>query len=224
MQRILIAEDDLNIQDIIKELLTEEGYTVDVAENGQVAYELFKENNYDLLISDVMMPIMDGHNLVKLVRKTNKNIKILMLTALGEEYDELKGFDLGVDDYISKPFSFNILLKRVEALLRRGAEQENNVELQYTYGNVELDTEKHVVLVDGKDVALTLKEFEILKLLIENVGKVISRESLLDHVWGYSYYGDTRVIDTHIKNLRKKTGITTIKTVTGIGYKLEELQ
>ncbi|WP_423364006.1 response regulator transcription factor [Mycoplasma sp. P36-A1] len=223
MSKILIVEDDLNIQDIVAELLQEEGYEVKRANDGQQGYEAFKEGDFDLVITDVMMPIMDGNNLVKLIRGKDKNVKILMLTALGEEYDELKGFELGVDDYVAKPFSFNILLKRIEALLRRNSIINESTSKKISYDNIMLDDTSHSVLVEDNEVALTLKEFEILKILMNNVGKVISREILLDQVWGYSYYGDTRVIDTHIKNIRKKTGISKIKTVTGIGYKLEEI-
>ena len=219
MNKILVVEDDLSIQEIIYELLNEQGYSVTKANNGKEGYDLFLENDYDLIITDVMMDILDGHQMVKLIRARNSNIKILMLTALGEEYDEIKGFDLGADDYISKPFSFNILLKRVKALLKRDGIVSNN---ELTIDNVRLLIDEHEVLVDGEAVDLTLKEFEILRILLSNMNKVITRETLLDKVWGYNYYGDTRVIDTHIKNIRKKTKIDKIKTVTGVGYKLEK--
>ncbi|MDL2211446.1 response regulator transcription factor [Erysipelotrichaceae bacterium OttesenSCG-928-M19] len=217
MKRILVVEDDLSIQDIIYELLKEEGYDVKKASNGKEAYDIFKEHSFDLIITDVMMDVMDGHQLVKLVRSKDSDVKILMLTALGEEYDELKGFDLGVDDYISKPFSFNILLKRIKALLRRGNESD-----ELTIDNIKMYVDEHILTIDDQEVDLTLKEFDILRILMTNQNKVISREALLDEVWGYSYYGDTRVIDTHIKNIRKKTKIDKIKTVTGVGYKLEK--
>ncbi|MDH6603180.1 two-component system response regulator VanR [Bacilli bacterium PM5-9] len=219
MKKILVVEDDKTIQDIIYELLKEQGYDVDKANNGKEGYDCFLKKEYDLIISDVMMDILDGHQMVKLIRAKNKNVKILMLTALSEEYDEIKGFDLGVDDYISKPFSFNILLKRVEALLKRELRSDSNM---LVIDNIKLLIAEHEVLVDDVSVDLTLKEFEILKILLSNINKVITREHLLDEVWGYSYYGDTRVIDTHIKNIRKKTKIEKIKTVTGIGYKLEK--
>lgn len=219
MKKILVVEDDKSIQEIIYELLKEQGYVVKKADNGKEAYDIFLKEDFDLIITDVMMDILDGHQLVKLVRAKNTNVKILMLTALGEEYDEIKGFDLGVDDYISKPFSFNILLKRVQSLLKR-IDENNSDEL--FVDNVKLLVEEHEVLVDNEEVDLTLKEFEILKILMSNPNRVITRESLLDEVWGYSYYGDTRVIDTHIKNIRKKTKIDKIKTVTGVGYKLEK--
>ncbi|MDF9867007.1 two-component system response regulator VanR [Bacilli bacterium PM5-3] len=219
MKKILVVEDDKTIQDIIYELLKEQGYDVDKANNGKEGYDCFLKKEYDLIISDVMMDILDGHQMVKLIRAKNENVKILMLTALSEEYDEIKGFDLGVDDYISKPFSFNILLKRVEALLKRELRNDSNI---LVIDNIKLLIAEHEVLVDDVSVDLTLKEFEILKILLSNINKVITREHLLDEVWGYSYYGDTRVIDTHIKNIRKKTKIEKIKTVTGIGYKLEK--
>lgn len=219
MKKILVVEDDKSIQEIIYELLKEQGYVVKKADNGKEAYDIFLEEDFDLIITDIMMDILDGHQLVKLIRAKDSNVKILMLTALGEEYDEIKGFDLGADDYISKPFSFNILLKRVQSLLKRAI--ENNLD-ELLVDNVKLLVEEHEVLVDDEAIDLTLKEFEILKILMSNPNKVITRESLLDEVWGYSYYGDTRVIDTHIKNIRKKTKINKIKTVTGVGYKLEK--
>ena len=219
MKKILVVEDDKRIQEIISELLTEHGYLITTADNGKDGYDYFSENDYDLIITDIMMDIMDGHQMVKLIRAKDKEIKILMLTALGEEYDELKGFDLGADEYIAKPFSFNILIKRVESLLKRGSQATGN---QLVIDDVVLLLDEREVYSNQEKVNLTLKEFEILRILMSNINKVITRESLLNEVWGYSYYGDTRVIDTHIKNIRKKTNIKKIKTVTGIGYKLEE--
>jgi two-component system response regulator VanR len=219
MKRILVVEDDISIQDIIYELLTEQGYSVTKASNGKEGYDLFLQNDYDLVVTDVMMEVLDGHQMVKLIRAKDSSVKILMLTALGEEYDEIKGFDLGVDDYVAKPFSFNILIKRIESLLKRSSVEDEN---ELTIDNVKLYIDEHEVTVDGESIDLTLKEFEILKILMTNINKVVTRENLLDKVWGYNYYGDTRVIDTHIKNIRKKTKIDKIKTVTGVGYKLEK--
>lgn len=216
MQKILVVEDDLSIQEVITEFLSDAGYLVDATDNGQKAYELFKENNYDLIITDVMMDIMDGYDLVKLIRKHDNEVKIIMLTALQEEYNEVKGFDLGVNDYISKPFPFKVLLKRVEAQLKQ--EKPNIIQVD----NIVLNDKAHTVEVAGETVEMTLKEFEILKLLMLNLNTVVSREQLLNDIWGYDYFGDSRVIDSHIKNIRKKTNTSLIKTVSGVGYKMEQ--
>lgn len=214
MKRILVVEDDSAIQEVLGEFLTEAGYIVNKANNGQEAYEIFNQHKFDLILCDVMMEIMDGWDFVKLVRKKDKNVKIIMLTALQEEYDEVKGFDIGVNDYITKPFSFKVLLKRVEAQFK----DDSDVII---VDNIVLDEKGHVVKVDDKIIDLTLKEFEILKLLMSNLNSVVSREQLLDNVWGYDYFGDSRVIDSHIKNIRKKTDTQSIKTVSGVGYKME---
>lgn len=214
MKRILVVEDDSAIQEVLGEFLTEAGYIVNKANNGQEAYEIFNQHKFDLILCDVMMEIMDGWDFVKLVRKKDKNVKIIMLTALQEEYDEVKGFDIGVNDYITKPFSFKVLLKRVEAQFK----DDSDVII---VDNIVLDEKGHVVKVDDKIIDLTLKEFEILKLLMTNLNSVVSREQLLDNVWGYDYFGDSRVIDSHIKNIRKKTDTQSIKTVSGVGYKME---
>lgn len=220
MEKILLVEDESNIQELISEILKEEGYDITCASNGQEGYDLFKDNKYDLIISDVMMPILDGHQFVKLVRNKDKDIPIILLTALNEEYDEIKGFDLGVDDYISKPFSYKILVKRVASMLKRTQSGDESKILKHD--NIVLNPDQYTCVVEGETIPLTLKEFEILKLLMTNIDSVISRNQLLDEVWGYSYYGDSRVIDTHIKNIRRKTKTEKIKTVTGVGYKLEK--
>ena len=216
---ILVVEDDANIQELIVEFLRAEDYNVDYASDGLEGIKLFKKNNYDLIILDIMMPNLDGYSACKMIRKTS-SVPIIFLTALNQENDEVKGFELECDDYITKPFSFNLLIKRVEAVLRRSnTTAESNDYLGF--GKLRLDLNTYTVNVDG-NIDLTLKEFNILKNLIEKYPQVITRESLLDSIWGYDYYGDTRIVDAHIKNIRKKIELPYIKTVKGIGYTLEK--
>lgn len=212
--RILIVEDEQSILNLLKEVLKANGYIVDVATDGLKGYELFNKHSYDLVMTDLMMPNMDGNQLVNLIRKANSNIPILMLTALSEEHDEVRGFDLGADDYVTKPFSINVLLKRVQALLKRNIKINHVLE----YEKLELDVDAYTVKYDNKIVEFTLKEFEILKYLMENENRVVTRDTLIERIWGYDYYGDTRNVDTHIKNIRKKLPINNIKTVKGLGY------
>ncbi|SFJ06259.1 response regulator transcription factor [Thermoflavimicrobium dichotomicum] len=216
--RILVIEDDLDIQELIKEFLMSQDYEVDVASDGAEGIRLFKQTRYDLVILDVMLPNIDGHHVCKIIRNQSST-PIIMLTALGEEADQVKGFELGVDDYITKPFSFHVLIKRVEAVLRRAYPSRTSRILQFK--EITLDCDGYTVSVDGEKIDLTTKEFEILYTFLENQGKVLSREVLLDKVWGFDYYGDVRVVDTHIKNLRKKLKVPYIRTVKGIGYKLD---
>ena len=217
---ILVVEDDANIQELIVEFLRAEDYNVDYASDGLEGLQLFKKNDYDLIILDIMMPNLDGYSACKMIRKTS-SVPIIFLTALNQENDEVKGFELECDDYITKPFSFNLLIKRVEAVLRRSnTTAESNDYL--SFGKLRLDLNTYTVNVDGNTVELTLKEFNILKSLIEKYPQVITRESLLDSIWGYDYYGDTRIVDAHIKNIRKKIELPYIKTVKGIGYTLEK--
>ncbi|MBU3103317.1 response regulator transcription factor [Clostridium gasigenes] len=220
-KRILVVEDDVQIQEIIVEFLSSQHYEVHCANDGLGGYGKFKETNFDLVILDIMMPNLDGYALCKMIRNKDKKIGIIFLTALGSEDDEVKGFDLDVDDYIRKPFSFNVLIKRVEAVLRRrGEEEEGKNEL--TYGNVRLEVSSYKAYLNNEEVEMTLKEFNILKLLIQSSPMIVSRDILIEKVWGYEYYGDTRVIDSHIKNIRKKIGGEYIKTVKGIGYGLKK--
>lgn len=217
---ILVVEDDANIQELIVEFLRAEDYNVDHASDGLEGIQLFKKNNYDLIILDIMMPNLDGYSACKMIRKTS-NIPIIFLTALNQENDELKGFELECDDYITKPFSFNLLIKRVEAILRRSNTSTENSD-SLSFEKLKLDLNTYTANIDGNIVELTLKEFNILKSLVEKYPQVITRESLLDSIWGYDYYGDTRIVDAHIKNIRKKIELPYIKTVKGIGYTLEK--
>ena len=218
---ILVVEDDANIQELIVEFLRSENYNVDYASDGLEGIQLFKKNNYDLIILDIMMPNLDGYSVCKMIRQTSK-VPVIFLTALNQENDEIKGFDLECDDYITKPFSFNLLIKRVEAVLRRSGNSIAENSDCVIFEKLKLDLNTYTADVDGKHVELTLKEFNILKSLIEKYPQVITRESLLDSIWGYDYYGDTRIVDAHIKNIRKKIELPYIKTVKGIGYTLEK--
>lgn len=216
---ILVVEDDFNIQELIVEFLSSEGYDVDSANDGLEGIQKFKQGNYDLIILDIMMPNLDGYGVCKMIRNTS-NIPIIFLTALNDEGNEVKGFELQCDDYITKPFSFNLLIKRVEAVLRRSIKDSNSSIVSFE--NLKLNLSTYTVEVEDEIIELTLKEFNILKSLIEKYPQVITREGLLDEIWGYDYYGDTRIVDAHIKNIRKKIGVPYIKTVKGIGYTLEK--
>ena len=216
---ILVIEDDSSIQELIVEFLSSEGYHVESANDGLEGIQKFKQGNYDLIILDIMMPNLDGYGVCKMIRNTS-NVPIIFLTALNAEENQVKGFDMECDDYITKPFSFNLLIKRVQAVLRRSTKSINDDFI--CFEDLKLNLNTYTVEVDNETIELTLKEFNILKTLIEKYTQVITREGLLDDIWGYDYYGDTRIVDAHIKNLRKKIGVSYIKTVKGIGYTLEK--
>ena len=215
---ILIVDDEELIRNVIKEYLSLEGYQVDEASDGNIAVDKFNNNNYDLIIMDIMMPNKDGFTALKEIRQTS-NIPCIMLSARGEEYDKLIGFDLGVDDYVTKPFSPKELVARIKAILKRTNKEEN----KYVFDTLVVDDKAHVVLIDDKEVNLTPKEYDLLKYFIKNINIALTREQLLAAVWGYDFYGDDRTIDTHIKTLRKNLGkySNLIKTVRGMGYKFE---
>lgn len=216
---ILVMEDDVNIQELIVEFLKAEGYDVDYASDGLEGIQLFKKKEYNLVLLDIMMPNLDGYSVCKMIRQTS-NVPIIFLTALNEESNQLKGFELECDDYITKPFSFNLLIQRVKAVLRRG---RINISSDFLiFEKLKLDLNTYSAQIDDQNIELTLKEFNILKMLIEKYPQVVTRENLLDSIWGYDYYGDTRIVDAHIKNLRKKIILPYIKTVKGIGYTLEK--
>lgn len=219
--KILVVEDDNQIQELIVEFLSSQHYIVDTANDGVEGYEKFKAGEYDLVILDVMMPRLDGHSLCKMIKSIDKEVSVIFLTALGDEESEIKGFDLKADDYISKPFSFKILIKRVEAILRRKNKEKSEDEvLKFEGLRLELQTFKSYV--EEEEIELTLKEFNILKLMISSYPTVVCREKLIEKIWGYDYFGDTRVIDAHMKNIRKKIKKDYIKTIKGVGYVLEK--
>ncbi|MBO5096579.1 MAG: response regulator transcription factor [Bacilli bacterium] len=217
--KVLVVDDELLIRSVIKEYLLMESYEVIEAENGLEAIDKVINNNIDIIIMDIMMPKMDGYTACKEIKKINDNIPFLFLSARNEEYDKLIGFDLGIDDYVTKPFSPRELVARVKAIIKR---VEKNIE-KYVFEGLILDDLAHEVYVDNKKVNLTPKEYELLKYLIENKNIAISRESLLTSIWGYDYYGEDRTIDTHIKTLRNSIGKYRkfIVTVRGMGYKFE---
>ena len=218
--KILVVDDEARMRKLVKDFLSIKGYRVMEAENGEDAVEKFMANrDIKLILLDVMMPKMDGWETLRIIRE-NSNVPIIMLTARSEERDELLGFSLGVDEYITKPFSPKILVARVEAILRRsfGAEEEK-IEM----GGIVIDKAAHEVSIDGKIVELSYKEFELLNYFMENKGIALSREKILNNVWNYDYFGDARTIDTHVKKLRAKMGTKGeyIKTIWGMGYKFE---
>lgn len=218
--KILVVDDESRIRKIIRDFLVREGYVVCEAEDGEAALDIFCSNNdIDLIIMDVMMPKMDGWQLCKEVRKLSK-VPILMLTAKSEEQDELKGFELGVDEYISKPFSPKILTARVNALLRRTTGDNEEI---LDIAGITVNKIAHTVTIDGKEIDLSFKEFELLTYFMENRDVALSREKILNNVWNYDYYGDARTIDTHVKKLRSKMGEKGkfISTIWGMGYKFE---
>ena len=218
--KILVVDDEERMQKLLKDFLKMKDYEVLLAGNGEEAIDLFfKEKSIALIILDVMMPKMDGWIALKTIREHSK-VPVIMLTARSEENDELKGFDYGADEYISKPFSPKILVARVEALLRRsGVQKEELLEV----GGIVIDEAAHSVTVDGKPIELSFKEYELLQYFVENKGIALSREKILNNVWNYDYFGDARTIDTHVKKLRAKLMDKGdyIKTVWGMGYKFE---
>ncbi|MBA3925871.1 response regulator transcription factor [Listeria rustica] len=221
MKKILVVEDDPNILEVTRAFLMAEGYEVLTSENGMEAFGIFESQTFDLIIMDIMMPKMDGYTLCELIR-TKSDTPILMLTALGEEDSELRGFELGADDYIQKPFSYKVLLKRVGALLRRTSFNQADEDTPILkLAEIELNTETFQVTSHDQLIELTRKEFDILRLLMKNPGRVFTREMLLEQAWDYEYIVDTKIINTHIKNLRKKLTTDKIQTVRGAGYKMD---
>lgn len=219
--KILVIDDESRMRKLVRDFLSKKGYDVLEASNGEEAMDIFySDKEIGLLILDVMMPKMDGWEVCREVRKTSK-VPIIMLTAKADERDELLGFELGVDEYVTKPFSPKILVARVEAILRRSNMGNNDGIV--TVGDIRMDKNAHEVFVGDKPIELSFKEFELLAYFIENQGIALSRERILNNVWNYDYFGDARTIDTHVKKLRNKMGEQGkyIKTIWGMGYKFE---
>ena len=219
--KILVVDDEARMRKLVKDFLSKSGYEVLEAEDGSQALDIFfEQNDIALIILDVMMPKMDGWQTCREIRQYSK-VPIIMLTAKSDERDELQGFQLGVDEYISKPFSPKILVVRVEAILRRTNQMAEDEKLEA--GGIVLDKTAHSVTIDGQPIDLSYKEFELLAYFLENKGIALSREKILNNVWNYDYFGDARTIDTHVKKLRSKMGEKgdLIKTIWGMGYKLE---
>ena len=218
---VLMVDDEARMRKLVKDFLMQKGYSVLEAADGEEALQIFEqnENKIGIILLDVMMPKLDGWSVLRQIRQTSQ-VPIIMLTARGEEQDELFGFELGVDEYISKPFSPKILVARVEAILNRTQVKKN--ELQ-DYGGISIDSDGRTVKVDGKEIELSLREYELLKYLVDNEGIALSRDKILNNVWNYDYYGDSRTIDSHIKKIRHKLGKKGkyIETMRGVGYKFE---
>ena len=214
---VLVVDDESRMRKLIKDFLVQKEFSVIEAEDGEKALEIFneKQNEIGLILLDVMMPKLDGWSVLRQIRQTSK-VPIIMLTARGEEQDELFGFELGVDEYISKPFSPKILVARVEAILNRVRGNQNKVD---DYGGITIDSDGRTVKVDGKQIDMSLREYELLKYLVDNEGIALSRDKILNNVWNYDYYGDSRTIDSHIKKIRHKIGKKGkyIETMRGVG-------
>ncbi len=221
MPRILIVDDEKMIRNVVKEYAEFEGYETKEAEDGMEAVEICRKEDFDIIVMDIMMPRLDGYSAIKEIHKT-KPIPVIMLSARGEEYDKLFGFEIGIDDYVVKPFSPKELLARIKAVLKRSAAKEQQMDI-IRYEGLEINVTGREVSIDGKPVSLTPKEYDLLFYLVKNKGIALSREKLLEEVWGYDFYGDDRTVDTHIKMLRNSLGEYRkfIKTLRGMGYKFE---
>lgn len=219
MKNILVVEDEADIQELLENFLNDAGYKTSLAWDGVQALELFNSGSFDMVLLDIMIPKIDGYGVCEFIR-SRSNVPIIMLTALDSEDNQIKGFDLKIDDYITKPFSMKVLIKKIAAVFRRC---ENRIENGLiSYKAVTIDAEGHKVFVNGRPIEVTQKEFELLEVLLRNQGRVLTRPQLLDKLWGYDFYGDERIVDSHIKNLRKKLGVNYIDTIRGVGYRIDK--
>ena len=220
--KILLVEDDLEISKLLSDFLQENGYEVFCQYDGLHVLDCLRENNIDLILLDIMLPGEDGLEILKKLKNSSKtkDIPVIMVTAKGSEYDKVVGLDSGADDYVTKPFGMMELISRIKAVLRRSGKQQDKTKL--SVGGISLDTKKHEVKVDGEQVVLTLKEFELLEKLMRNQGIVLTRDQLLTEIWGYDFDGETRTVDVHIRTLRQKLGEqgSLVKTVRGVGYRI----
>ena len=225
MYKILVVDDEVNIRRVVREYAEFEGYEVAEAENGMEAVEMVKSEDFDLIVMDIMMPKLDGFSTCKEIKKY-KTIPVIMLSARGEEYDKLFGFELGIDDYVVKPFSPKELMARIKAVLKRNAVTESAVPEKLTFEGLEIDIAGREVYVDGEKASMTPKEYDLLFYLVKNKNLALTRDKLLEEVWGYDFFGDDRTVDTHIKMLRNSLGQYRkfIVTLRGMGYKFEYTQ
>ncbi len=220
MFKILVIEDDKDISELLKFFLEDNGYSVRIADNGIEGIEMYRYESIDLILLDILLPKVDGYMVCKTIRKES-DIPIIMITALTSEDEQIRGYDLKVDDYVTKPFSMPVLLKKVAAVLRRiNGDQEKKI---LFYKDLVLDTDNYRVSLKEKTIDLTKKEFEILRELLMNQNKIITRELLLGKVWKYEYFGNDRIVDNHIKNIRKKLGVDYIETIKGVGYRIDKV-
>jgi len=225
MTKVLVVEDEAGLRDPLVFLLGKEGYDIVEAEDGLVAIEKFKQDTFDLILLDLMLPGADGNEVCRVIRQTSQ-VPIIMLTAKDDEIDKVVGLEIGADDYVTKPYSSRELLARMKAVLRRGGEQAVVSDGVLEAGSIRMDVERHMVYVNGQVVAMPLKEFELLELFLENVNRVLTRGQIIDRVWGSNYYGDTKTLDVHVKRLRSKIEEDPARpahlvTVRGLGYKYE---
>ncbi len=221
MSKLLIVDDEFRIRELIKKYALYEGYEVFEAENGQEAINICRINSFDLIVMDIMMPHVDGFTACKEIRKTSST-PIIMLSALGEEYDRIRGFETGVDDYVVKPFSPKELMLRINAVLKRSSTNQTASD-KFVYKGLNVDFSARIVTVDGKRVDMTPKEYDLFFFMVKNKGLALTRETLISKVWGYDFFGDDRTLDTHIKLLRKSLGpyANLVVTLRGVGYRFE---
>lgn len=219
MKNILVVEDEADIQELLENFLNDAGYKTSLAADGVQALELFGSDSFDMVLLDIMIPKIDGYGVCEFIR-SRSDVPIIMLTALDSEDNQVKGFDLKIDDYITKPFSMKVLIKKIAAVFRRCENRMENGLISYK--SVTIDTNGHKVFVNGGLIEVTQKEFELLEELLRNQGRVLTRPQLLDKLWGYDFYGDERIVDSHIKNLRKKLGVNYIDTIRGVGYRIDK--
>jgi two-component system, OmpR family, response regulator RegX3 len=225
MAKVLVVEDEQSLREALVFFLEKEGHEVSVAVDGEEAIRVFESSGAEIILLDLMLPKIDGNQVCKQIRQSS-NVPIIMLTAKDSEIDKIVGLEIGADDYITKPYSTRELLARIKAVLRRQAEPPVNIESVLVAGELRLDSDRHVVTLNGTPLTLPLKEFELLELLMENVNRVLTRGQIIDRVWGSNYFGDTKTLDVHIKRLRSKVEEDPsrpkyIQTVRGLGYKLE---
>ena len=221
MAKILIVEDDTSIQALLHDFIKEAGYDVAIAADGVEALTLFSEQSFDLILLDIMLPKIDGYGVCEVIRQKS-DVPIIMLTALDGEQNQIKGLDLQADDYITKPFSMPVLIRKISAVLRRTSKSEGAPQT-INYKELTLDLDGYKVYIGGESIDLTPREFEILRELLTHKGRILTRQNLLKMLWKYEFFGDERIIDTHIKNLRKKLGVADyIETIRGVGYRIDK--